>query len=196
MTQTFTYSEYQTDYITKYLRDYEEQIPDWFKTYLTGDSSLEQNRDDDIEDYLSQTTYVPAMGVIRGVAENIPDSVGTAATFEGIDFQSTSVFDWVLSDPTKITTQNQGIVLVVANDTFAASAGGVLRAAAIYQNGAIISNQGTPPFGGGTVAPTSISIMANADAGDYFQLFLYQDSGAPLGAISKLQIAYLGLNGG
>lgn len=192
---TFLYSEYLSDYLKSYLRDHGDEMSPDQRDVISQVAVIEQNRDDDIEDYLAQTTYVPSIGVIRAVAENIPDATGTAVTFEGIDFQSTAVFNWLAADPSKVSTDEQGIIAITANVTFAAAAGGVLRSLAIYQNGIQLVSQSSGPFGGTPQIGVGVPVTVTAEAGDYFQAFVYQDSGGALGVTSKLQMSYLGLAG-
>ncbi len=196
-TQVFTYSQYETDFITGYLRDHEEEIPDWFKVYLQGTSSTEQNRDDDIEDYLSAQTYVPSLAVSMTTGQTIGSS-GSFISFEGIEFQSTSLFSWTLADPTKLYVQDSGILLVIGNVKYAVSAGGDFRTAELLVNGSEIGGASTVGTLGGNGAPQALAVTGYSAIGnDYIQLFANQNTGGSLTASSaKLFVSYLGKDGG
>ncbi len=196
MTQVFNYSEYETDYITRYLQDHGDEVPDWFKTFVTGDGSVSQNRDDDLEDYLSQTTYVPSIGLTLSAAQ--PADPSTTITFSAIDFQSTDTITWLNSLPTRLTLIEAGVVVVVGNFNFASSVAGNLRAGQIYLNGfAITGAPGLtlPPIGGGSTTIGSTTVIQSLDAGDYVELFCLQDSGGPINVQGTLSAAYLGRAG-
>ena len=196
MTQVFTYSEYVTDYVTKFLQDHPD-TPQVLKDYLNGFSSVETNRDDDIEDYLSAAAYVPSLGVIRSVGTNIGSGSLTAIPWEGIEFQSTSEFDWIVGAPTRITMEERGIVDLKGNVYIAASAAGVYRTAQIYVNGVTeLAAMTIPPLSDGLSPPrVSVSVTYSAEAGDYFELFTNQDSGGALAVTGRFSCSYLGLSG-
>lgn len=197
MTSVFTYSEYESDYAQKFLRDNGDGLPEWFKDYLNGQSVTSQNRDDDIEDYLAQNAVVPSIGVIRSVATNVANATLTALPFEGISFQSTSEFDWAIGDPTKVTLEERGICLIIGNAYFDGSTVGVYRTAQLYQNGVTeLAAMTIPPLSSAANPPrVSVSVVANLEAGDFCQLMVNQDSGGNLPVAGRLSISYLGLSG-
>lgn len=197
-TQVFTYSVYQTDYITSYLRDHDEEIPDWFKTYLLGTSTTDQNRDDDLEDYLSAQTYVPSLSVRMTSGQSVGSTTNDPIAFEQIEFQSTSQFTWTLSDPTKLYVQESGILLIVGNVSYASSAAGDYRTAQLWINGLDVGGGTTVGTLGGNGDPQAPAVTGySALANDYIQLIANQNTGGALTAkTGKLFVSFLGKDGG
>lgn len=198
MTQVFTYSEYAQDYNTKFLQDHDE-IPEWFRTFLNGESSVSQNRDDDLEDYLTQTVYVPSIGVSITSSQSIADNMAAPydlIAFDGIDFQSTNLFDWVPTDPTVITIEDSGIIAITATCRWDTNPTGE-RDMFIFLNGGVAAQTGASCAGSEALFPwLNCSDQFAFNAGDQITFAPYQNSGAPLNMlIAKISLSYLGKEG-
>lgn len=197
MTQVFSYSQYSSDYIKQYIQKWEGQLPPYMLELLTGEAVVEQNRDDDLEDYLSEQTYVPSLALTRSTTQAITSGTGGFIQFDGIAFQSTNVFDWVVADPTKLTISDSGIVSIVGNVSWDTAAGGDFRTAQLFVNGLDIGGGSTvTPLGGAGAPQAPAAALYNFVAGDYIQLFANQDSGGPLNITSaRLGTSYQGKSG-
>lgn len=194
MTQFFEYSEYDDDFIKKVLAQYGEQMPDWVKGELGKYAVTHKDRDSDLEDYLGAESFVPSMRVSRLlVAQNVAN--GDALTYEGIDLQSTEVFEWLPGTPSKVTALASGIVSINAFVSLDSSAAGSFRKVIMLVNnstrvGALataITNQTAPDI--------SFPATTYLAASDYIELFVEHNVGAPLGATGRMTISYLGKQG-
>lgn len=191
----FNYSEYESDYITRYLQDHGDETPDWFKTFILGDSSVSQNRDDDLEDYLSATTYVPSIGVSCFTPVSITSGSFQEVEFDTLDYASTGSVDWSPTPaPSHVTVEESGIISVTANVAW--GAGGNDRELLIVANNLTVLAGATGAAQGGAINDRySASVTYNAAAGDFLAIQVLQASGGPLLVMGSMQVSVLGKAG-
>lgn len=190
MSLAFSFTDYDSDYITQFLKENGDTLPPEVSTALVNYATIQQNRDNDLEDYLSYQSYVPSLGLALSVAQAANPS--TKIGFAGIEFQSTTVLSWVNTAPTRITLLSKGIVSIVGNTTWDPGATGNYRTAQIFINNVNIVGCIQPPIGGGGTPQCSVSVIKSLGAGDYIELFANQDTGGSLNVQGLLQVAYLG----
>lgn len=103
---------------------------------------------------------------------------------------------WSSTSNTRIVMEDQGIVLIVANNKWVASAGGSFRTVQIFVNDVNVAATTVGILGGVGTPQASVSFMASLEAGDHVTLYSNQDTGAALNVTSaQLSVAYLGLAG-
>lgn len=194
MTQFFEYSEYDDDFIQKVIRDYGDQMPDWVKGELGKYAVTHKDRDSDLEDFLQSDQFVPSLSVSRVL---VSENMGTSGsvTFEGIDFQSTNLFDWIAGDPSKVTALESGIVSINGFMSIAGSAAGTYRTAIIQVNGTTPVAAQTSTIPGAADMNISLPGTTYLAAGDYVKLAYNQDSGGTLQVTGRISLSYLGRQG-
>lgn len=192
MTQAFYFSEYQYDFIANYLRDHPD-LPDNQKQSLADYASLLQSNDNDLENYLGQTTYVPSLGLARIASQTLATSNFGIITWDTQSWASTSAIVWAASpNGTRATVQETGIIAVGCSLKFDIGTGD--RELIVYANGGIVEITGATGAGqGGTINDRlSASGQYYATAGDYIEAYVLQVSGGDLGVTARMQLSYLG----
>lgn len=190
MANAFSFTDYDSDFINQFLKEHGDKLTPEVTQSLADYAVTQQNRDYDLEDYLSYQSFVPSIGLTLSAAQAANPSV--KVVFASIEFQSTTVLSWVNTAPTRITLLSKGIVSIVGNTTWDAGATGNYRTAQIFINGSNVVGCIQPPIGGGGTPQCSVSVIKSLSAGDYIELFANQDTGGSLNVQGALAVAYLG----
>lgn len=141
---------------------------------------------------------VPAARVTSSVPINIPGAAEpTTLTFDDERFDTADVHG--STDPTRLTAPRDGIYIVTANISWAGTNAAGARELAIRRNGtAIILRDVVQPVAGGNTSEQAVSTVTSLASGDYVEVVLRQNSGAPLQILSgaeftpEFALAYVG----
>lgn len=114
--------------------------------------------------------------------QTIATATDTAISFGAEGFDLSSMHD-NSTNPSRITIPSGagGSYFFNGQVTFAANATG-RREVAIFKNGTELARSIIPTAGAGYVAKLQVSAIDNASSGDYYELYVYQDSGGNLAA--------------
>jgi hypothetical protein len=140
------------------------------------------------------STFV-GCGVTKSTTQSIANATYTAVTFNTEDYDTDAIHDNVTNNTRfTIPSGKGGKWLTSGVVTFASNASG-FRFVRLYKNGtAFIVPAGVPPVNGDTTQ-LAFSYIHTFTAGDYMEVFVYQNSGGNLniaGADLNVQFTYLG----
>jgi hypothetical protein len=137
------------------------------------------------------------VGLYKASTQAIPTAVWTAVTFSTEDFDTDSFHD-TSTNTSRITipTGLSGKYLLTGVMSWQQNANNN-RAIAIYKTGVATKQIGLIDPNGDFNTQLSFATIISANAGDYFELFTYQDTGGNLNAMSgsgetNLQAQFLG----
>jgi hypothetical protein len=131
--------------------------------------------------------YPPAPGarVYRSTAQPIPNNAWQAVGFDTVRYDSGGT--WAAANPTRLTCQVPGTYTITGHAVLANSAAGTVRLASLWLNGATALAQQAPSlaaFSGSITWRASVTTTTRLNAGDYVELWLYQDTGAALNTLA------------
>src|SRR5512146_1662370 len=112
------------------------------------------------------------------VAQSVPDSAWTPAVMDEVRWDTDTCVDLV-TNPARFTVFTPGVSLLWARAEWQANPTG-MRLVAIRLNGAYQVTKSPTDVTAGQLAHSTCAGLWWADSGDYFELMLYQSSGAPL----------------
>lgn len=191
MPEAFVFPYYFQDLVDKTLRD--QPLPEEWRAILSEFSTTSQARDDDVEDFLDQDSFAPALGLVRSANQSINASTWTSITFDSQAFTSTDVLTW--DSATKVTAGEAGIVLVTGNILFAASGVGD-RLVRLLTNGVTQSSIVTVlPTASGNATGVLISKAFSMAQGDYLELQGFQSTVGALNVTAEFSAVWLGKSG-
>jgi len=124
-----------------------------------------------------QSTALGA-ALAMNAAQSVPDSAWTPAVMDEIRWDTDFCAD-LAANAACLTVHTPGIYLVTARAEWVAAANGI-RLIMIRLNGAYQVTKSPSDVVTGQLAHSTCSALWQADIGDYFELLLYQSSGAPL----------------
>lgn len=189
-TSAFEFPFRDEDFVEKLLRDYPALEP--YRSVLVEYASTSTARDEDLESFLGQQAFAPALGVANIGGQTVAALSLDALEFDIVDFQSSDVFSWDLADPTKVTIGQRGVVMVTANADFDTDATGSLRSGNVRLNGTTtvtpLVGQNPLVFDGSALGAITFSF----ESGDYIELMVAHNGGGPLAVTGSLQVAFLG----
>jgi hypothetical protein len=142
----------------------------------------------------ASTAFV-GCGVTKSTTQSIANATYTAVTFNTEDYDTDAIHDNVTNNTRfTIPSGKGGKWLTSGVVTFASNASG-FRFVRLYKNGnAFIVPAGIPPVNGDTTQ-VAFSYIHTFTAGDYMEVFVYQNSSGNLniaGADLNVQFTYLG----
>lgn len=121
---------------------------------------------------------IPYVRVTRASATyNIPNNTGTAVPFTAERYDESGM--WTIIAPTRLTVLRSGPYLVWGNGAFAANSSGV-REFRVRINGTTVVSTQRQNAHAAVQSNIIVSTLTWADAGDYFELIAYQNSGGGL----------------
>lgn len=121
--------------------------------------------------------------VQRSTNQNIPDSTATPISFDTILINNGACFD--ISFPTRLTAPVTGVYLVGGTITWAAAALTAARLSTLLKNGNASPEFGIDTASGtGAVDNNKLSELLPMNAGDYFEMVAYQNSGGALNVLT------------
>lgn len=134
-------------------------------------------------------------GVTKSTTQSIANATYTAVTFNTEDYDTDAIHDNVTNNTRfTIPSGKSGKWLISGVVAFASNATG-FRFVRLYKNGtAFIVPAGIPPVNGDTTQ-LAFSYIHTFTAGDYMEVFVYQNSGGNLniaGSDTNVQFTYLG----
>lgn len=116
--------------------------------------------------------------VFRSTTAGIGTGAVTALSFNSVRYDTDVM--WVGTLLTRLTIRTAGKYEVGGSVEWA-NAAGAIRILDIRLNGVtILARQSVPPIGGGLITEMSVSTIYDLVVGDYLELTVFQDSGAPL----------------
>lgn len=124
--------------------------------------------------------------VRRAATQNLTNNVFTVMTWDTEDYDRGGFY--VPGQPTRLTIPVSGVYRVSGNVPMGANNTGSGRAVAIYVNGAAATSGSryVPPFASASRVPTpEVNLELQLDAGDYLELFGWQDTGATLATFAS-----------
>lgn len=155
---------------------------------------VSENRDDDLTSFLNSGLTVGAFHLVASTGTSAPTATATPMEWEAITLNTINGdAAWDAGDPTKLTLNTAGLWIITTNVRWTASSGGSLRATSLRVNGG--SSEGGCGCPQTTSAPSlrnSVSYQHDATAGDYFETYLYQNSGSNKTGTGVLQAAFIG----
>lgn len=123
---------------------------------------------------------VPSCLVNMAAAQSIPNGVITTFNFDTEVFDTDNMHSTTVNN-NRITFNKTGTYIVGGRAIWAASAVNVQRYIEIRTNGTTVwDSVDVPPIGGGGQSQHDITTLLSVNAGDYFELRVYQDSGAAM----------------
>lgn len=118
-----------------------------------------------------------AARVIREVDQTIPDTVHTAIIFDTEQYDYGGF--WNVANPTRLTLPTSGVYTFFGGASYYPRAAG-RRMTQIMMNGAVVlASQHLSPVSNDVVRH-NLSVTYKASVGDFFELDVWQTSGAPL----------------
>ncbi len=188
----FEYPFRDQDFFDKILREHPEW-PEDIRDTITEYGLTHEGRDDDLESFLGEQSFAPAIGVSLTVAQSIDNNSFETIIWDGQDFASTDLLVW--DGGSKITVGATGIVSATAQVNFAANGTGV-RIIQWRENGADQPEATSQPSSSALIAANlNCTRVAYLTAGDEIELNAYQASGAGLNATGTLACVWLGATG-
>jgi CheY-like chemotaxis protein len=116
--------------------------------------------------------------VSRGASQSIPNASYTAASFPSETFD-TAAF-WAAGNPSRITIPRTGYYLIGGKIGWDANSNGV-REVKLYRNGVDDDKKSVSQAAlNGIATRMDLCFLVDATAGEYFELFLWQNSGGSL----------------
>jgi hypothetical protein len=131
----------------------------------------------------SEIGSLPSAWVFSGANQSVPNNAfGPIQSFDAEFYDPQSMHS--PASPTKLSAPVSGIYLITAEITWDISAAGTVRAAWVISNssGFLQSDFRSPVTGNGTTNNLSIPFLLNA--GEYVEIYVFQDSGGPLNTMS------------
>lgn len=119
----------------------------------------------------------PAAWVGRSTNVSIPNATGTILSWDVERYDANNCFS--TSQPTRLTAPAAGIYALSATVWFTANANGA-RDVRLLQNGAIVARDNRAPVSGAHLGAVQVTGILPAQASDYFEVQVYQDSGGAL----------------
>jgi len=139
---------------------------------------------------------LPAAEIDTGGDQAIPNATVTKLTFAGVTYDTGNMFN--AANPTRITVPIAGIYNVTAAVKWRAGAG-QHRFATIRKNGVAHDeaiSQVAPVLASGQFTSQVVAGQLKLAAGDFLELFVFQDSGASLNTVNGLTTQVVWMNPG
>ncbi len=124
-----------------------------------------------------QSTALGA-GLTMNTAQSVPDSAWTAAVMDEVRWDTDFCAE-LAANPACLLVRTPGVYLLTARAEWAANSTGI-RLIAIRLNGSYQVTKSPTDVTAGQRAHSTCTGLWQANSGDYFELMLYQTSGAPL----------------
>jgi hypothetical protein len=131
---------------------------------------------------------IPAVKVYKTSNQSIANTTDVALTFQ------TVVYDWTTAmysagANTRLTIQQAGKYTIKASVAFDNNVNGTTRFVKIYRNGVAIASSSQAPSGfSSSQSPYILAFVdVNAVAGDYFEVYAYQNSGGSLNVLGSTE---------
>jgi len=118
---------------------------------------------------------------LRSATQSIPNNSSTAISFDGEEFDNSSM---ITPTSSTITIQEDGLYLITAEVAIAANATGIRGIEVIINGGTTTGAQYAPTIGTVRTHPASYSNAFLLTAGDTVSINAYQNSGGALNAVS------------
>lgn len=134
-------------------------------------------------------TRVVAARVYKGASQSITNNVETKVTVDNSSFDRSGLFDSVNS---RLTVKTPGTYRLSGSVSFASSSSNI-RIAYIAKNGTISVGNQIQAISAGASTTVQVSDVFEAVAGDYFELWAYQNSGGSLNVNGTSSGTYLTL---
>lgn len=131
---------------------------------------------------------LPAFNGYQTTTQSIPATTWTAISIDTETFDTDLGHD-VVTNNTRYTIQVDGLYVILGTVAFNVSATG-LRGSKIFKNGAILIGSETLVAPGPTVGTSAVcQIAAQLVAGDYIELYGFQNSGGALSTLNNTECA-------
>lgn len=169
-------------------------------TVSVGDKVTAADENTYVRDATTFFLSQPRVAVTHSTTQSIPTGTFTAHLFDTETFDTDTTGDHSTSSATsKFTVITGGTYLLSGAVAFAGNATG-RRGGAFYKNGAILTgSEWLVPAGvASSLIIPSMAFMVQLVAGDYVEMWVYQDSGGALnanpgsGAASSFQALWVG----